>query len=164
MIIIIIPLCSAFLLGGLWLLFDGILLCVRAHESKSWEPSAGEIIDTRVETSRDSEGDTHYEIKLLYSYSFNNETYQGDKIFFGYGSTSNMLDNQELVEYFPAGKEVPVYINPVHPDESVLIPGIQRFTLTRAWAGVGVTFIGLWFLVMWYLFGMPTAAYKSIIY
>lgn len=159
--IIAVPLCTIFLTIGFWVLFNGIRLCIQAHETKRWEPSTGEITESLMEISRDSEGDDLYEAKIIYVYSFNNKTYHGKKIFFGYSPTKDKQNNESLIDYFPVGKQVTVYTNRARPDESVLIPGIQRFTFTKVWLGIFIAFWGLWFFVMWYLFGMP-AVFKSI--
>lgn len=162
MIFFIGPIFLLCLVGGFWLVYTGIELCIQANKTKSWAPFNGEIIRSETEKTRDADRQERYEAKIVYAYTFNGKTYHGNKIFFGYESDDNKLETEAMVEHFPVGKQVSVYINQAQPDESVLFPGIQRITLTRIWGGIGIAFFGLWFLGLWYLLGMPMF-YKSVI-
>ena len=76
-----------------------------------------------------------FQAKITYEYHHKGNRYVGNKIYFGYGSSSEKDDFTEIVNLLPEGKNVSVYLNPENPNEAVLIPGIQRFTLINVWGG-----------------------------
>jgi hypothetical protein len=162
--IIVIPLCSIFIIVGSWILAKGIRMCLKAHHSKGWEVVSCTIERSGIGEEKDSEGDPMFEAKIGYRYVYAGEQYSGDKIFFGYSASSEEEDSSQLIAVFPEGREVEAYINPKNPKEAVLIPGIKRMALIRVWGGFGFAFMGFWFLVMWYLFtgGQADIIGKSI--
>ena len=162
--IFIVPLCLSFILFGSWLCLKGVMNCVRAHESKIWTQVQCVVQTSSIEEKRDDEGDMMYEAKVTYQYNYNGTTYTGDNIYFGYSSSSDKEDSNVIHRALTVGQKTTAYINPENLNESVLIPGIQRFTLVNAWGGFGFAFMGFWFLVMWYLFtgGQADIFHKTI--
>jgi len=162
--IIVVPLCSIFMIAGSWMLFKGMKNCLKAHHSKTWDVVSCRIDQSSIDEKKNSDGDSMFEAKIGYQYMYGSQQYSGDKIYFGYTSSSEQEDSSQLIAAFPEGKEVKVYINPKNPKEAVLIPGITRFALIGVWGGFGFAFMGFWFLVMWYLFtgGRPDIIGKSI--
>ena len=162
--IIVIPLCSIFIIVGSWILVKGLAMCLKAHHSKTWDVVSCTIERSSIDEERDSEGDLLFEAKIGYHYVYRGEQFSGDKIYFGYSGSSEKEDSSLLVSAFPKGQEFRAYINPKNPKDAVLIPGIKQFALIRVWGGFGFAFMGFWFLVMWYLFtgGQADIIGKSI--
>ena len=162
--IFIIPLCTIFIILGSWLCIKGIKKCLSASRSKNWTQVQCLVLSSIIEESKNSDGDPMFEAKVSYQYHHNGSRYIGNKIYFGYGSSSEKNDSLEIINLLPEGKTISVYFNPENPNEAVLIPGIQRFTLINVWGGFGFAFLGIWFLVMWYLFtgGQADIFHKTI--
>jgi len=150
--IIVIPLCSIFMIVGSWILLKGLTMCLKAHHSKAWDVVSCKIERSSIDEKKDSDGDSMFEANIGYQYMYGGEHYSGDRIYFGYAASSEQEDSSQLIAAFPEEREVKAYINPKNPKEAVLIPGIKRFALIRIWGGFGFAFMGFWFLVMWYLF------------
>lgn len=143
----IIPICSLFIIAGLWMMFKGGQVCIKAYRTKSWERSTGKIIESKIETTCDSDCDTLYEAKIDYAYSFEGKTYNGNRIHYGYSATNDKEDSEVLTNFLSKGESVPVYINQNRPDESVLVQGIQKYAFIEIWGGFGFSFMGFWVII-----------------
>ena len=117
--------------GILWLLFwssitlvfDGLWLWMIAVRVMTWSYASAEgtILESRVEHSRDSDGDTVYDAKIAYRYAVRGTTYRGE-------FTGNMSfrmnggwgEAKWNVARYPPGKTVPVYYAADRPEISVL--------------------------------------------
>ncbi len=163
-IVIVIPLCSIFIIVGASLCLKGIRSCLKAHNSMKWNPVVCKVLSSKIDEKRDSDGCSMFETIVSYHYHHNGNQYIGNKIYFGYESSSEKEDYEKIAKLLPEGKETTAYINPTNPNEAVLIPGIQRFTLVDVWSGFGIAFMGFWFLILWYLSkgGQADIFYKAI--
>ena len=91
---------SSFVLAGLWIMFGAGKRCLKAYGTKDWKHASGRIIESRTERSCDSDGDTIYEAKISYVYSFQGETYNGNRIHLGYRATSDKEDSEVFTNLF----------------------------------------------------------------
>ncbi len=143
-LILVISIGSMFTFAGLWMMFSGGKRVYQAIGTKNWNQVTGMIVESRVDTSKDSEDRTEYRAVVLYTYSFQDKTYYGKRIHYGYSASSDRTDSEELVGRYSPGEPVPVYINPNRPKECVLVRGIQKYALLEIWFGFGVAFFGIW--------------------
>lgn len=150
--IIVIPLCSIFIIVGSWFCLKGIRSCLIAHKSKTWVPVECEVISSNIEETRGSDGDPMFKAIVNYQYGYDGNNIVGDKIYFGYSSSSDKEDALVIQQNLTKGKKITAYINPDNPKDAVLVPGIHRFTLINVFMGTGFAFMGVWFLILWYLF------------
>jgi hypothetical protein len=128
-----------FLLVGVGLSFWGWTILQNARASAAWPTAEGTITSSEVTRSTDAEGADSYSPEVTYTYSVNNAGYSNDTIKFGENSYSSRRKAQEIVDNYPAGKNVTVYYDPERPDRSVLEPGVSAGSYIVL--GIGVFFI-----------------------
>lgn len=106
---------------------------------------AGVVVTSQVTTGSGKHG-SNYTPTVSYSYSVDGKSYSSDRVSFETWSSSDSSFAQEFVGAHPAGKSIPVYVDPNQPATSVLRVGVQPQQL--AWLlfltpFLTVTF-GLW--------------------
>ena len=133
---------DAFVIAGLWMMVKGGKLVFQAYGTKEWEHVTGKFVESTIEKSTDSDGNTVYRAEVFYTYSFQDKSYNGNRIHYGYSATNDREDSEALIARYSPGEPAPVYINPKRPVESVLVRGIQKYALLEVWGGFGVGFFG----------------------
>jgi hypothetical protein len=114
-----------------------------AATSKSWPSVPGTITRSEVKVWK-SDGNTHYEPDIAYSYSVEGKKYSSSKITVGDGALDNNVSKaKRLQAEYPAGKEVDVYYDPDLPESAVLQPGTKSSDLMLAGISALFFFIGL---------------------
>lgn len=112
-----------FLSGLGVILFIGKPMVDQAKASENWPTTEGMILESEV---RDGQGEESnmFSAHILYEYTVNNQTMEGDRIWFGgdFHST-NREQFQRIVNDYPLGKDVKVYYDPDDPVVAVLQPG-----------------------------------------
>jgi hypothetical protein len=146
-LILTITIGSTFIIAGLWMMVIGGKLGFQAYGTKDWKRVTGKIVESTIETSIDSEEYTVYRAKVLYTYSVQDKSYNGDRIHYGYSASSDREDPEMLIARYSPGEPAPIYINPNRPDESVLVRGIHKYALLEIWGGFGFAFFGFWVTV-----------------
>ena len=129
--------------------FKGITNCLKAHNSKRWDAITCKIVQSKIVEEKDSDGDLMFEAMVKYQYVYNGNQYIGDKIYFGYASSSEKEGSTRLATSLPEGKEVVAYINPKNPQDAILIPGIPTVYFDSCLGRIRFCFYG--FLVFSYL-------------
>jgi hypothetical protein len=129
-------------IGGGMLLW-GILDSIKAAESESWPTVQGAIVTSQVASSTDSDGDTTYYADIVYSYRVSGTVYEGDRVVFGEGSTSDYDAMQEVADRYPARRTVTVYYNPDDPADAVLEPGFNWWLMLPLGIGVIFALVGI---------------------
>jgi hypothetical protein len=151
------------LLIGLVFLAIGIILSIigyitwnKARVSTSWPAVPGRILNASVdrvrERNRDSDGDvsieTKYEVDVSYEYTVEGREYVGDTIQFGLSDRmSNSARAYSIVNQYPQGTEVDVYVDPSQPSTSVLQPGVQLSTFLMPAFGLVFAIVGMIMLI-----------------
>lgn len=128
-----------FLLVGSGLTWWGWNILQDAKASTSWPKAQGVITDSRVHSSRDSDGAMSYQPDVVYEYSIQNRSYKNQTIKFGENSYSNHSDAEYYVTRYPKGKKVSVSYDPKRPDKSVLEPGVTGGSYIVI--GIGALFV-----------------------
>jgi len=96
-----------------------------ASTSKSWPLVDGIITRSEIDVSR-SDGNTHYQPDIAYSYIVEGKKYSSSKITVGEPPLDNNVSKAKKVQVkYPTGKEVTVWYDPELPGSSVLEPGIK---------------------------------------
>jgi hypothetical protein len=111
-------------LGG-YLVFASIRGRRKAQASQNWPTATGRVLEARLQhsTTSDAEGDmtTSYYPQVEYEYVVQGQTFHGNKIAFGPQKTSSSQSKaQTTLASYPPGVAIPVYYNPVQPQEAVL--------------------------------------------
>jgi hypothetical protein len=93
-----------------------------AQESPKWSTTDGIIISSGIKESKD-EDSTTYEANVRYEYTIGEKRYSSNQVSFGQYGSSDPEHTQSIVRRYKKGQKVNVYVNPAHPDKSVLEPG-----------------------------------------
>lgn len=118
-----------FLAGMGILIFMSLVPATKSILAMNWERIPATVIESRMKTSHDSDGDTHKAIvKFRYRYEgmqYTSDTYD----FISFISTSDRKGVQKKVDSAPRGSEQLAYVNPRKPQEAVLSVKLSWFYL-----------------------------------
>tara|TARA_R110002110_G_scaffold383245_4_gene594671 strand:+ start:31304 stop:32359 length:1056 start_codon:yes stop_codon:yes gene_type:complete len=106
---------------GLWIFFSiSIKPLIQIIKAGSWESVPAVVTESRVEmiTSRK----TSYVMKLKAKYSYRLEQYNCSQYDFSDASSPLKGRKQKIIDSFPLGKKISVYINPKQPNQCVFNP------------------------------------------
>ena len=109
--------------GGLFAWLMGMSY-MRAVEQRNWPQVEAVVLSSEMEEYQHDEfSPTEYRMKILYGYEWNGERKTGDR----YGVRGNPKYNkrdkiEELVESYPVGKKIMVYVNPADASFTMLKP------------------------------------------
>jgi len=95
---------------------------LQQHRATSYASTDGRVLESRVDVSYDSDGDS-YSAVIRYAYEVKGREYIGDRIRYGTKS-GGKRPSQAFVDHHPRGATVKVYYDPLKPAESVLQTGI----------------------------------------
>ncbi len=110
----------------------------------------GRILESRVETHRDSEGDLTYHAELRYVYEVDGTRHESDRYRYGLLGMSTRGHAQRIVDRHPPDSEVEVFYDPNDPAEALLHPGIEGQDLVL---GLFLTPFNVVMLIMLYVVG-----------
>jgi len=117
-----------FLITGAVIAFFGIRGLIRANASVGWPSTEGRIVESSVgsSTSSGSSGSgISYHAEILYEFTVDGTTFQGNRVAYGDHGTSDISHARSIVNDYPVGKELTVHYMPENPEECVLEPGVQ---------------------------------------
>ncbi len=104
---------------------SGALLYERFWSSQHWDQVQGKI--TEVQTYRGcGRGGRGFGLDLKYEYQIGTNTYTSDAIFIGPSKCYSQAKLDQLKRRFPIASTVPVYVDPHHPINAVLIRELGR--------------------------------------
>jgi Protein of unknown function (DUF3592) len=109
--------------GGLFTWLMGMSY-MRAVEQRDWPQVEGVVLSSEIEEYKHDEfSPMEYRMKILYGYEWKGERKTGDR----YGVRGNPKYNKqdkiaELVETYPVGKKIRVYVNPADANFTMLKP------------------------------------------
>lgn len=138
--------CSAFLGTGLLVFFAGLWQLRRIAASPSWPTVKGEITHAAI-----TEGSEHCGAHVKYAYVVKGEKLEGSSI-----SHYDVFYNDRdyalaVLERFPVGRQVQVYVNPDDPAETFLEPGLQRASYAMLAFGLTFALFGSGLLLLFWL-------------
>jgi hypothetical protein len=117
--------------------------------TKDWPMTDGKILESKrilASVRRRSHAGQVWKPIIKYSYQVDSEGYEGDRIYYGGGYSSNPTEAIRLNETFPEGADVNVYYHPRKPKRSVLEAGkIKRSTKVFSVLGV---YAVIWILIV----------------
>ncbi len=96
----------------------------RAVEQRGWAQVEGLILSSEVEEWRHDEfSPQEYQLKIVYGYEWEGQPMTGDQLGVRGNPRYNKRDKVEaLVEEFPVGGNVKVYVNPKDTEQVILKP------------------------------------------
>ncbi len=98
---------------------------VRQCLSLSHAQITGEILASKIVEESDGDGGITRTFQTRYRYSAHGVEYESSTWRYGTESVGSKTGHS-LLSMFPVGATVPVHFNPQHPQDAVLIPGVQR--------------------------------------
>ncbi len=133
--------------AGLLMVIVGALQLWRGKASKHWPTAAGRVLSSEVKTHRTTKG-TWYEPKIRYEYWVDGIHHGGKRVAFGQGRYRYEDEARQIIDAYPAGKQVQVRYAPNRRTVSTLEPDVQnsRMMLVSTVLGVAVAGAGLFLL------------------
>ncbi|MHC2068868.1 DUF3592 domain-containing protein [Bremerella sp. T1] len=146
---------GGFNLIGLVIVGFGLRDLYVGWRSRSWEKTSGRLTDAIVEESVQKSSKsrrTVYEVIATYEYDAGGRPQQGNTIAFSYGPTSEREEHRLLQESLKQMPHLTVFYDPLRPEKSTLLPGIDSgmFTLVALgamWLSVTVGITVMFFLI-----------------
>lgn len=142
--------------------FVGVLIALRgmwdvysAWCTSYWERAPGQIVSATIEETIQKNSKSRrkvYQVKTTYEYDVYGRPYQGEKIAPSYIATSDQPDHQNLLDWMNSADTLNVYYNPNYPEQSVLLPGVDRGMFSTAsvgliWLAVTGGITGMYYLI-----------------
>jgi len=124
----------------------------RLADSQAWNEGEAEILSSdmekRVQEDEESRS-VSYIPHVRYRYFVDRQEYQGDQI--GFGDLQFSIDRkaEAILEAYPVGGKVRVFINPLNPQEAVLDRQIFRPSASLA---SGIIMVLAMFLIIYLIF------------
>jgi hypothetical protein len=131
----------AIVAAGVVLVVFGVYTRVQSLRSRSWPTAPGVITESRVDSSRNRDGQWSHTARIRYRYTVDGKTYNGDTISYAKG----LFDGASVqVSRYPQGSAVGVYYDPKDPASAVLDPGAGPTPALALLAGVGCFGYAFW--------------------
>ncbi len=121
------------LFGLICLVFDGLALGqIVAGLDAQWRfvPVPATVLQSEVTTRSSTSGgrtSTTYTARVAYRYEIDGQVLVGDRVSYVEWGANNWEIAQETEAMFPLGAEVTAWVDPVDPEQAVLVPGVERF-------------------------------------
>ncbi|MBI1248811.1 DUF3592 domain-containing protein [bacterium] len=130
---------SVFLLIAMACVIYSMRQLITGWRSLKWSSVPGVFVDGRIEKTehRSKNGNkTFYEVCVAYKYKVAGQTFRGNVITPGYAGTTDLEEETRLLEWLQSTPSFQVFHDPLHPEKSVLVPGIDRGMFTYMLVGV----------------------------
>lgn len=145
-----------FLLGATGSYFVLVAPILRINDAQNWTTTTCHITESFLETSSGDDGDT-YRPAVRYTFSFDGKPFSGDTFDFSTGYTSGRQTQQSRLDPVPVGADVPCYVNPSNPDESVIFRDLGWSILLPGLIVLIFPLVGLGILYASYRMGFAKA-------
>ncbi|GAA4430864.1 DUF3592 domain-containing protein [Bremerella cremea] len=141
-------------LGALYVLGYGLRDLYRGWQSTRYERAPGKLIQSEVKETvhknRRSSRTVH-QVELKYEYMAGGRPYEGTVIAPSYCPTQDRQDHEDLLEWLKSTPQFTVFYDPVVPERSVLIPGVDLGMLSQIAIGVLLLSITLGIAIGYFL-------------
>ncbi len=97
-----------------------------AHRSKRWPQTQARILAARIVGGKDRKGNEELRPEVRYEYSVAGRSYVGALFSFDSGTFISYATAIDAMDGIVAGSQVPIYYDPLRPQQSVLFPGRER--------------------------------------
>jgi hypothetical protein len=131
---------------GFVILIIGLYTYIKSAKTRYWRKVNGEVIESYIEEMRDSKNpyEKTYRPHVKYRYRVGEDEIEANKIFYGDKIYSSIKSRStKILEQYPIGKTIDVFINPYKMDEAILIKGIRKSTIVTIVVGTAVLISGL---------------------
>ena len=155
----------AFVAGGLVILAGAIGFHLyatrRIAAAADWPTAQGRVVASNLAAPPQGGAGRRrtltYRPHITYDYDVAGQSYRNDRIWLlSESASSDPSGAQALLAAYPEGGAGPVRYNPEDPADSALIVAVAIWPLTLIFAGVGLLFLALgWLVVPWFQRLMP---------
>lgn len=119
--------------------------------SVDWPTTEGVIVESKLDSWKEKDGDSTYSLSVAYEYDVNGEKHRSDRIsnetiLDKYMSDGTEANNRAAV--YKVGSKHRVFYQPDHPATAVMVPGVDPAEVTVK------SFINVLFSVMLFLFAI----------
>lgn len=121
-VVMLVAMIVLFYLVGFGLLAFALDSIIEARQAGSWATTKGRMAECRFEEVRNVDGNLMYGVAVRYTYSVAGQTFQGDRLAFGYSRSSNYSTHRAIYERLQRATRVRVTYDPANPGNSVLEP------------------------------------------
>lgn len=114
-----------------------------ARDSEAWPTVSGSVIESYVDIDEKSDGADSYDPVVRYTYSVDDEDFEGSRVAFGQHDAGDRGGVERTVARYPVGEPVDVAYDPEDPGRSVLEPGEEGANTAIQFAGVAIAVVGI---------------------
>ncbi|MDT8391849.1 MAG: DUF3592 domain-containing protein [Lentisphaeria bacterium] len=139
-----------FLVVGLVVATWGGMEILKAKASQNWPTVDGRVTHSEVDQHREtstnnnsSRRETKYTANIHYTYDYEGASYTGKRVCFGGSRKGSSSMANQIVNRFPLGKTVEVYVDPAKPATACLEPGVTAMAYIPLGIGVIFAVVGL---------------------
>ena len=131
------------LIAGIFIAAAGCCDAWLSSRAGSWPTVEGEIIDSDLEqlSETNSKLTDTYAVSVHYRYSVKGREFIGERIAYGLGVLLMEQSAQRIVDRYPVGERVRIYVCPTNPAQSVL-------EVRVTWAAIALILLGI-VVVVW---------------
>jgi uncharacterized protein DUF3592 len=126
-----------FIIPGVFMVFYSIRNAIKGHASRSWQTTQCTILRSYVQV--DTMGRPNRKAMMPsvgYDYQFNGETLKGSQIRYGTIGRGTRAGCEKVLQPYPEGAIVQLYVNPEDPHDCALEPGMPWGNVFNLVAGV----------------------------
>jgi hypothetical protein len=130
---------SIFYLIGFFVLGCGVFNAWRSTLARTWPTTRGRVTELALKENSDSDRST-YAVQVRYAYTVDGVAYEGSRLAFGYGASSDRAAHDEIYQKLKGARSVSVRYDPANPVVSCLSFGLHRsirstFLFSIIWLG-----------------------------
>jgi hypothetical protein len=111
-------------------------------EARSWVSVPCRIVSSRVSRHPGGRHGPTFSIDVVYTYSYNGQSYQSNRYEFMGGSSSGEASKQLVVRQLSPGSTANCFVNPADPTQAVMVRGLSldmlAIVIPLTFAGVGI--------------------------
>lgn len=152
-----------FYLVGFGILGFGLWNARRSTQAAIWPTAPATIVQLDLQEGSDSEGGSTYQVDVRYNYTVNGVMHQGNRLAFGYASSSDLASHQEILQRLKEAKEVAVRYDPSDPSVSCLSFGLHRsIQFMLIFGAAWLAFVFTFTLLAWQTSGSDTVLLDNL--
>ncbi|MBA2113520.1 DUF3592 domain-containing protein [Bremerella alba] len=140
---------------GLLIVGYGLRDLINAWRTTAWEKTSGRLTEATIEETVQKSSKAKrrvFEVKATYDYDVGGRPFQGNNITQSYIATSERDEHESLLDALRCIPSLNVYYDPLRPEKSTLIPGIDggafsRLAMGTMWLAATVGISGMILLI-----------------
>lgn len=128
-------------IGGVWCVKSAFSDSIKNKAALGWQKTSGRITEARVVETGSTDARAMYAPAVTVRYQADGKWYSCQRLYVGYGTTSNSCQVYADVAGLTSGDKTMVYYNPADPSDSMLRPGSHG--INKVFMAVGSVMIAI---------------------